>query len=87
MLQKYLLCGYYKHNRGYIMEVNTIKAGNKILFNFINDNNLLIVYEGVVLDVEYCAYGDPIQRMEFIIVKCNNEEYCIENNDVINIIK
>ena len=69
------------------MEVNTIKAGNKILFNFVNDNNLPIICEGIVIDVEYCAYGDPIQRMEFITVQYKNEKYCIENNDIIEIIK
>lgn len=63
------------------MEVNTIKAGNRVHYDFINDQYGHIIGEGVVIDVEHCDFG--IGGIEDVITIKENNEIIVINNKVI----
>ena len=68
------------------MEVNTIKAGNKVHYDFIDEDGKHIIGEGVVIDVEHCdVCGYKI--VDLITVKKNDgTSFGIDNNMITHIV-
>ena len=63
------------------MDANTIKAGNKVHYYFIDEDGEHIIGEGVVIDVEHCDFG--IGGIEDVITIKENNEIIVINNKVI----
>lgn len=63
------------------MNVNTIKAGNRVHYDFVDDQHGHIIGEGVVIDVEHCDFG--IGGIEDVITIKENNEIIVINNKVI----
>lgn len=68
------------------MEVNTIKAGNRVHYDFFNEEDKHIIGEGVVIDVEHCDFGIGGIRDIITIQNDNNELIGVNNELITNII-